>query len=64
MSQASTFPSDPREVFDAYREGKISEERARCYFGDEWDDVQQLDRVEDILENQPEPDIDDSELFR
>lgn len=64
MPQTSIPSSDPRQVFDAYREGRISEERARRYFGDEWEDVQQLDRVEDILESQPEPEIDNSELFR
>ncbi len=64
MSQASTSPNGPREVFNAYREGQISEERAKCYFGEDWEEVKQLDRVENILENQPESDVDDSELFR
>lgn len=64
MTQASKIPNTKPEVYEALRAGDITEEEARRFFGSEWDDVHQLSNVEAILRSQPEPDVDDSELYR
>lgn len=64
MTQATKIPNTKPEVYKAFRAGNITEEDAREFFGSEWDDVQQLSNVEDILRSQPEPEVDKSEIYR
>lgn len=64
MVQATRTPTTKPEVYEALRAGEITKEEAREFFGGEWEDVEQLKRVEDILRTQPEPEVDDSELYR
>lgn len=51
------------EVYSAYRNGNLTEAEAREFFGDEWSEVQQFERVDTILKSQPEPYTDADELF-
>lgn len=64
MVRATQTPTTKPEVYEALREGEITKEEAREFFGGEWEDVEQLERVEKILRTQPEPEADDSELYR
>jgi hypothetical protein len=50
-------------VYEAYCNGEITESAAKEFFGDEWEDVCQLERVESILSTQPDPDTDSDDLF-
>lgn len=53
------------EAYEAFREGDLSEEEAIAFFGaEEWEEVRQLERVEEILADQPEPDADPDDLYR
>lgn len=63
MSRTTTSPTTKSEAYDAYRNGNLTEAEAREFFGDEWEDVLQLGRVENILDSQPEPDTDHDDLF-
>lgn len=62
-----THPSEVRKtkpaVYDAWKNGDISDEEARKFFGPEWDDVRTFSEAEDFVASQSEPDIDDQELF-
>ncbi|MDL0134579.1 hypothetical protein [Halobacterium salinarum] len=64
MHEASQSPSTKPEAYRAYKNGDISEEHAREILGDDWEKSLQLGRVEGILNQQPEPDIQDEDLFR
>lgn len=64
MSQTTKSPDTLPEAYEALRTGDISRKDARQLFGDEWEDVRQLERVDDIINTQPEPDVDSSELYR
>lgn len=64
MSRSKEHLDTEPEVYEAYRSGEISVEEAREFFGSDWEDIRQLSRVEDILRSQPEPDVDDEELYR
>jgi len=50
------------EKYWAWREGRLSDKEAREFFDDEWEDVQKMADVQDILAHQPEPALDD-DLF-
>jgi len=63
MSQATTPPTTKPEAYNAYRNGNLTESEAREFFGDEWEDVLQLEQVESILDSQPDPDTDSEDLF-
>ncbi|WP_152420449.1 hypothetical protein [Halococcus thailandensis] len=62
-SQLTDVPNTKSGVYDAWRNGTISDEQARRFFGPKWEDVLQLADVEDILASQPEVDADESDLF-
>lgn len=62
MSNASTSSLTKREVYEAYRTGELSEEDVAEFFGDEWENVRQLSRVADVLDDQP--DVGGDELYR
>lgn len=64
MPQATNPPMSKPEAYDAYRNGDLSEAEAREFFGDEWEGVRRLERVETILGDQPEPDTDAEDLLR
>jgi hypothetical protein len=54
---------DKQAIYDDYRSGNLTEAEACEAFGDEWEDVLQLERVETILVSQPAPDTDPDDLF-
>lgn len=64
MTEATEVPDTKPAVYEALRSGEITEAEARQFFGSEWDDVQQLSNVESILRSQPEPDVDDDQIYR
>lgn len=64
MSEPSTSSMSKRQAYEAYRDGELSEEQAREFFGEEYEDVLQLSRVEDVLDRQSEPDVEPDELHR
>ena len=63
MTQMSKVRNTKPDVYDAWRNGDISDDKARAFFGLEWNEVRQLSEVENILSSQPEPEVEDSELF-
>ncbi|HET7325516.1 MAG TPA: hypothetical protein VFJ06_14405 [Halococcus sp.] len=64
MTQVNKIPATKPDVYEACRAGAISEEEARNFFKSDWEDVCQLYRVENILDSQPDPEVDSSDLFR
>lgn len=48
-------------VYDDYHKGNISEERAKLVL--DWDKVESLEQFIDIMDNQPEMDIDFEEYL-
>jgi hypothetical protein len=63
MSKATNHSTSKVEAYEAYRNGEITEIDAQEFFGDEWEDVRQLERVECILSDQPEQSTDSEDLF-
>jgi hypothetical protein len=63
MSHTTNHSTPKPEVYEAYCNGEITESAAKEFFGDEWEDVCQLERVESILSTQPDPDTDSDDLF-
>ena len=63
MSQSITSPTTKPEAYNAYLNGNLTQAEAREFFGDEWSEVLQLERVDTILATQPEPDTDSANLF-
>lgn len=61
--QLTDVPNTKPGVYDAWRDGAISNEQAQNFFGPEWGDVLQLADVENILASQPEVETDESDLF-
>lgn len=53
-----------QEAYKAYRAGELSEEQASDFFGVKWEDVKQLERIENILSSQPEMDTSAGLLFK
>lgn len=51
-------------VYEAWRNGEITDQQAKNYFGYEREVVKQMKEIEEILSNQEEPDIDDGDLLK
>lgn len=64
MTQKYSDDAPDPVVYEAYISGDISDRAARCHFGDGWESIQQLERVEGILGDQPEPDVSEDKLYR
>lgn len=64
MPETTQSPNTKLEAYEALRAGDITREEARELLGNDWEDIGKLERVESILNSQPEPDVDSNELYR
>lgn len=64
METTTSAPATEPEVYDAWRQGEISDEEAREFFGEDWEAVKQMARAQDVLADQPEPEVAEDDLFR
>lgn len=64
MSKATRSPTTKPEAYTAYKNGEMPKEEALSILGDDWEEALQLIRVEDILSEQPEPEVQDDDLLR
>lgn len=51
-------------AYEMYKSGDLSEEQAAELFDDQFDDVKQMVRCDEIIRNQPDPDPNNDDLFR